>query len=137
MWPRETMPTKAFLQPARATAICTAPSHLCLFVSNEKGEKWSNQCQPRFFYSQPASVTAICMAPCAETRPLPPIPPFLLVQNLSLKQIAPSDNWRPSCMTSTHQWLKGFKGILFYYCNTLVGQVLFLFQFKGSVCTRV
>ena len=55
VWPRRTMPTKAFLQPARAAAICTAPGHLPLFVSNEKGEKWSNQCQPRFFYSQPAS----------------------------------------------------------------------------------
>ena len=101
VWPRETMPTNAFLQPARAAAICTAPSHLPLFVSNEKGEKWSNQCQPRFFYSQPASATAICMAPRAETRTLPPVLPFLLAQNLSSKQIAPSDNWRPSCTMST------------------------------------
>ena len=68
------------------------PGHLPLFVSNEKGEKWSNQCQPRFFYSQPASATAICMAPRAETRTLPPVLPFLLAQNLSSKQIAPSDN---------------------------------------------
>ena len=30
------------------------------------------------------------------THPPPPIPPFLLVQNLSSKQIAPTDNMRPS-----------------------------------------
>ena len=31
----------------------------------------------------------------------------------------PTDN-------SHYQWLKGFNGILFYYCNTPVGQILFL-----------
>ena len=78
------------------------------------------------------------MAPRAETRTLPPVLPFLLAQNLSSKQIAPSDNCKLAAKLHdeyTYQWLKGFKGILFYYCNTLVGQVLFLFQFKGSVCT--
>ena len=34
----------------------------------------------------------MCMAPHAETRPPPPIPPFLLAQNLSSKRIVPTDN---------------------------------------------
>ena len=80
----------------------------------QKGEKWPSQCRPRLFYSQPRQL------PCARqlavndqgfstasqgschahgssrwTHPPPPIPPFLLVQNLSSKQIAPTDNMRP------------------------------------------
>ena len=53
--------------------------------------------QPRLFL-QPANLAkaaAMCTVPHAETRPLPPIPPFLLAQNLSSKQIAPNDNMRP------------------------------------------
>ena len=34
-------------------------------------------------------------APRAESRPPPPIPPFLLAQNLSSKRIVPTDNMRP------------------------------------------
>ena len=64
------------------------------------------------------SACTLCLNP-----PTSPIPPFLLAQNLSSKQIVPTDN-------SRYQWLKGFNGILFYYCNTLVGQILFLFQFQ-------
>ena len=37
----------------------------------------------------------MCTAPHAETHPPPPIPPFLLAQNLSSKRIAPTDNMRP------------------------------------------
>ena len=46
---------------------------------------------------------------CAETRPPPPIRPFLLAQNLSLKWIAPTDNMRPKLHDkyTRHQWLKG------------------------------
>ena len=46
-------------------------------------------------FLQPAKAAAMCTALRAETRPPPPIPPFLLVQNLSSKQIAPTDNVRP------------------------------------------
>ena len=43
------------------------------------------------------------------THPPPPIPPFLLVQNLSSKQIAPTDNMWPNSDDSKqrHRWLKG------------------------------
>ena len=47
-------------------------------------------------FLQPAKAAAMCMALCAETRPPPPIPPFLVAQNLSSKRIAPTDkvlNW--------------------------------------------
>ena len=45
----------------------------------------------------------------AETRPPPPIPPFLLVQNLSSKRIAPTDNMQPKFHDeyTRQQWLKG------------------------------
>ena len=36
-------------------------------------------------FLQPAKAAAMCTAPHAETRPLPPIPPVSLVQNLSSK----------------------------------------------------
>ena len=43
------------------------------------------------------------------THPPPPIPPFLLVQNLSSKRIAPTDNMRPKSDDAIwrHRWLKG------------------------------
>ena len=44
---------------------------------------------------QPAKAAAMCTVPRAETRPPPPIQPFLLAQNLSSKQIAPTDNMQP------------------------------------------
>ena len=45
------------------------------------------------------------------THPPPPVPPFLLAQNLSSKQIAPTDNMRSKTdNTKRHHWLlKGFK----------------------------
>ena len=63
------VPTKAFLQTAKAAAMCTAPH------------------------------AEIC----------PPISPFLLVQNLSSKRIALTDNMRPKLHDeyTRHQWLKG------------------------------
>ena len=56
-----------------------------------------------------AKAAAVCRAPRAETRPHPPIPPFLLTQNLSSKRIAPTDNMRPKLHDeyTHHQWLKG------------------------------
>ena len=44
---------------------------------------------------QPAKAAAMRTAPHAETRPPFPILAFLLAQNLSLKQITPTDNMRP------------------------------------------
>ena len=55
------VPTKAFLQPAKTAAICTA-------------------------------------CPC----PPPPVPPFLLVQNLSSKPITPTDNMQPKLSGCVH-----------------------------------
>ena len=46
-------------------------------------------------FQQPANAAAMCTAPRAETRPPPPILPFLQVQNLSSKRIAPTDNMWP------------------------------------------
>ena len=63
---------------------------------------------PTKAFLQPAKAAAMCMAPRAETRPPPPIPPFLLAQNLSSKRIAPTDNMRPKLHDeyTHHQWLK-------------------------------
>ena len=46
-------------------------------------------------FLQPVKTAAMFTASRAETHLLPPIPPFLLAQNLSLKRIAPTDNMRP------------------------------------------
>ena len=64
---------------------------------------------PNKAFLQPAKATAMCTAPHAETRPPPPIPPFLLAQNLSSKRIAPTDNMQPKLHDeyTRHQWLKG------------------------------
>ena len=56
---------------------------------------------PTKAFLQPAKAAAMCTAPHAETHPPPPIPPFLLAQNLS----APTDNMWPEY--AHHQWLKG------------------------------
>ena len=60
-------------------------------------------------FLQPAKAVAMCTALRAETHPPPPIPPFLLAQNLSSKRIAPTDNVRPKLHDeyTRHQWLKG------------------------------
>ena len=62
-------------------------------------------------FLQPAKAAAMCTALCAETCPPPPIPPFLLAQNLSSKRIAPTDNMRSKLHDEyTHyQWLKHSK----------------------------
>ena len=64
---------------------------------------------PTKAFLQPAKAAAMCTAPRAETHPPPPIPPFLLVQNLSSKRIAPTDNMRPKLHDecTRHQWIKG------------------------------
>jgi len=48
-------------------------------------------------------------APRGETHSPPPIPPFLLVQNLSSNQIVPTGNMRPKSddAKKRHRWLKG------------------------------
>ena len=93
------VPTKAFLQPAKAAAMSRAEEpYLRLFVSKRKEMP---KLVPTKAFLQPAKAAAMCTAPRAETRPPPPTLPFLLAQNLSSKQIAPTDNMWPSCMTST------------------------------------
>ena len=70
----------------------------------QKGEKWPSQCQPRLFYSQPRQL------PSARHSVLKPacIPPILLVENLSSKWIAPTDNMQPKLHDeyTCHQLLK-------------------------------
>ena len=63
---------------------------------------------PSKAFLQPAKAAAMCMTPHAEIRPPPPITPFLLVQNLSSKQIEPTDNEWPKLYDEYihHQWLK-------------------------------
>ena len=58
---------------------------------------------------QTAKAAAMCMACVEYARPPPPIPLFLLWQNLSSKRIAPTDNMRPKSDDTKmhHQWLKG------------------------------
>ena len=60
-------------------------------------------------FLQAAKAAATSTASCIENRIPPPIPPFLLAQNLS-KRIAPTDNMRPKSDDANwhHQWLKGF-----------------------------
>ena len=54
---------------------------------------------PTKAFLQPAKTAVICMAcPC----PPPPVPPFLLVQNLSSKRIAPTDNMQPKLSGYVH-----------------------------------
>ena len=64
---------------------------------------------PTKAFLQPAKAAAMCMALSTETRPPPPIPPFLLAQKLSSTWIAPTDNLRPKLHDeyTRHQWLKG------------------------------
>ena len=114
------LPNENSLQCQNGTHKMAEEPYLCPFLSRRREMA---KLVPNKAFLQPAKATAMCTAPHAETRPPPPIPPFLLAQNLSSKQIVPTDN-------SRYQWLKGFNGILFYYCNTLVGQILFLFQFQ-------
>ena len=68
---------------------------------------------PTKAFLQPAKAAVMCTAPRAETRP-PPIPPFLLAQNLSSKRIEPTDNMRPKLDDTKwcHQWLKGFNCLI-------------------------
>ena len=65
---------------------------------------------PTKAFLQPAKAAAMCTAFHAETRPPPPIPPFLLAQNLSSKRITPTDNMWPKLHDkyTHHQWLKGY-----------------------------
>ena len=60
-------------------------------------------------FVQSVKAAAMRMAPHVETYPPPPILAFLLVQNLSSKQIASTDNiWPKSDDTKwRHRWLKG------------------------------
>ena len=59
-------------------------------------------------FLQLAKTAAICTACHDYASPPPPVPPFLLAQNLSSKQIAPTDNMQPKLhdVYTHHQWLK-------------------------------
>ena len=63
-------------------------------VCDKNEEKWPSQYKTEDFYK----AGAMYKAPSAETHPPPLIPPFLLVQNLSSKQIAPTDNMCPKLL---------------------------------------
>ena len=94
-------------EPVCANMVRNGPA------SADQGFSTASQCschvhgtpsRPRLFYSQPMQL------PCARHPELkPPIPPFMLVQNLSSKRIAPTDNMRPKSDDAMwhHQWLKG------------------------------
>ena len=60
-------------------------------------------------FLQAAATATIHFQPEQYTHPPPPVPPFLLAQNLSSKWIAPTDNLRPKPDTAKrrHQLLKG------------------------------
>ena len=54
-----------------------------------------------------AKAAVMCTAPRAETRPPPPIPPFLLAQNLFSKRIMPTDKMRPKSDQMASSVVKG------------------------------
>ena len=60
-------------------------------------------------FLQPAATAAMHCHPEGCTHPPPPVPPFLLAQNLPSKRIAPTDNMRPKSddAKKRHWWLKG------------------------------
>ena len=75
----------------------------------QKGEKWPSQFWPRLFYSQPNQLPC-AHHPLLKHAHLPLSHLFLLAQNISSKQIVPTDNMRPKLHDkyTRHQWLKGF-----------------------------
>ena len=77
---------------------------------------------PTKAFLQPANAAAMCTAPHAETHPSPPIPPFLLAQNLSSKRIVPTDNMRPKLHDkyTHHQWLKFLSPLVTIYSEPAV-----------------
>ena len=91
----------------RALQPVNAYLRLHPFVS--KRREMPNPVPTKAFLQLPKAA-AMCMAPRAETCPPPPIPPFLLAKNLSLKRIAPTDNMWPKLHDEYihHQWLKGY-----------------------------
>ena len=118
------------LMPSNASLLVSYPAHVRLPGRNSRlGDtvakvyaslrirlslfvltKWEVvQLVPTKAFLQPAKAAAMCTAPHTETRPPPPIPPGLLVQNLSSKRIAPTDNMRPKSDNTKwrHRWLKG------------------------------
>ena len=52
-------------------------------------------------FLQPAKADGMCTVLCAETRPPPPTPPFLVVQKLSSNGLRQLITCGQSCMTST------------------------------------
>ena len=60
-------------------------------------------------FTQAAATGAMHHQPEQCTHSPPPVPPFLLAQNLSSKQIAPTDNMRPKTDDAKrrHKLLKG------------------------------
>ena len=63
---------------------------------------------PTKAFLQPAKAVAMCMAARGESTHLPLSHLFLLAQNLSSKQIVPTDNMRPKLHDeyTRHQWLE-------------------------------
>ena len=61
-----------------------------------KAEEWAIQPWPGPFCSHAAATAAMHCQPKQCTHPPPPVPPFLLTQSLSSKQIAPTDNMQPN-----------------------------------------
>ena len=58
----------------------------------KKADKWPTQHWPCKGFLQAATTAAMHCQPEKCTHPPPPVPPFLLAQNLSSKRIAPTDN---------------------------------------------
>ena len=83
-------------------------------------------------FLQPAATATIHCQPEGCTQPPPPIPPFLLVQNVSSKWIAPTDNMQPkSDVTKKRHRLNGWDS----YCKAsycFLGDMLKKTSFQGS-----
>ena len=67
------------------------------------------QLLPNKAFLQPAQTATMCTGSHDYACPPPPIPPFLLAQNLSSKWIGPTDNMQPKLHDdyTRHLWLKG------------------------------
>ena len=76
---------------------------------------------------QPSTTAAMCYHPKGDTHPHPPIPPFLLAQNLSSNWIAPTDNMRPKCLE-----VKSFKCNRHSVYNKLTTSDKLKFSWKES-----
>ena len=68
-------------------------------------DKWPDPALTKAFLQAAATAAMHCQAE-RWTHPPPPVPTFLLAQNLSSKRIAPTDNMRPKTANAKkHHWL--------------------------------